>query len=57
MKVDRLSLRTIKNYAIDKKVTPSYIYKLIKTNKMEAIIIDGVQFIDTQVYPQLPTSR
>jgi hypothetical protein len=55
MKVDTNNLQTIKNYATERMVTPSYIYKLIKENKMQAVVIDGVQFIDTVEYSKLPT--
>lgn len=36
------------------RVTPSYIYKLIRENKLEIVMIDGVQFIDTERFPNLP---
>lgn len=47
-------LKTIKNYAKEEGVTPSYIYKLIKEDKMEPVMIDGVQFIDTDRFPTIP---
>ena len=50
-------LQTIKNYAAKEGVTPSYIYKLAKENKMQIVIIDGVQFVDTKKYPVLPTKK
>jgi hypothetical protein len=53
MKFD--GLRTIKNYAKKLDVTPAYIYKLIKENRMVAVIIDGVFFIDSTKYPSIPT--
>jgi hypothetical protein len=46
-------LKTVANYAKDMNVTPAYIYKRIKEGKMNAFIIDGVQFIDISVYPSL----
>lgn len=49
-------LKTIKNYADNEGVTTSYIYKLIREMKMESIMIDGVQFIDTEKYPTLPAT-
>jgi hypothetical protein len=49
------NLRTVRNYALSKKLTPSYIYKLIKGEKMECVTIDGVQFIDIKKYPEIPT--
>jgi hypothetical protein len=47
------SLKTIKNYALGNSVTPSYIYKLAKEQKIETVSIDGVQFVDTQKFPSL----
>lgn len=55
MMVEINNLQTIKNYAGAQGVTPSYIYKLVKENKMTTVTIDGVQFIDTKAYPNLPT--
>ncbi len=49
-------LKTIKNYAAQEGITPAYIYKLIKEDKMECLMIDGVQFIDTERFPTLPVS-
>ena len=49
------TLKTVKNYALDHKVTPSYVYKLIREQKMKPEVIDGVQFIDTVKFPKLPT--
>jgi hypothetical protein len=46
-------LKTIKNYALGNNVTPSYIYKLVKEQKLQVVTIDGVQFIDTQKFPSL----
>ena len=46
MKIETNNIKTIKNYAISKGWTPAYIYKMIKENKMQPIVIDGVQFID-----------
>ncbi len=46
---------TIKNFAMKHSVTAAYIYTLIKREQMKPVIIDGVQFIDTAVYPKLPT--
>ena len=50
-------LQTIKNYAVLNAVTPSYIYKLAKENKMQIVNIDGVQFVNTKQYPVLPTRK
>lgn len=46
MKKELNNLRTIKNFANSKGWTTSYIYKMIKENRIEPIIIDGVKFID-----------
>lgn len=54
-KLDTSHLKTIKNYALKERVTPAYIYKLNKMEKMEIVTIDGVKFVDIEAYPQLPT--
>lgn len=51
--VDITTLQTIKNYADKHGVTTSYIYKLIKENKLYAVEIDGVKFIDTEKHPTI----
>jgi hypothetical protein len=56
-KVDIDSLLTIKSYSDKLKVTTSYIYKLIKENKMQPVVIDGMQFIDFAKYPKIPTGK
>jgi hypothetical protein len=57
IKVDILSLKSVKNYATRESVTTSYIYKLVKENKMNAVDIDGVKFIDILKYPTIPNKR
>lgn len=47
-------LKTVKNFAKSFDVTPAYIYKLVKANIMEFVIIDGVRFVDTSVYKTIP---
>jgi len=47
-------LKTVKNFALGEGVTPSYIYKLVKENKMELVMIDGVKFVDTNKYNAIP---
>ena len=54
MKIIINTLLTIKNYAQREKVTPSYIYKLVKENKMQVVLIDGVQFVDVSRFPNIP---
>lgn len=56
-KVDIYSLKSVKNYALMEQVTTSYIYKLVKENKMNSVDIDGVKFIDILKYPTLPTKQ
>jgi hypothetical protein len=47
-------LKTVKNFAVGEGVTPSYIYKLVKENKMELVLIDGVKFVDIAKYNTIP---
>jgi hypothetical protein len=54
MKVEINNLMTIKNFALQNGVTPSYIYKLIKEGKMSSFEIDGVQFIQVDKFPSIP---
>ena len=54
MKVEITNLMTVKNYAKREDVTTSYIYKLIKEGKMSSFVIDGMQFIQVNVYPSIP---
>lgn len=54
MKIETTNLQTVKNYAANMGVTPSYIYKLIREGKMSSIIIDGVFFIEVKSYPNIP---
>lgn len=54
MKVDISNLLTIKNFALKERVTPAYIYKLIKEGKMEAVTVNEVQFINVKVYSTIP---
>lgn len=55
MKIE--NLMTIKNYAVSHDVTPSYIYKLIRNEVMNCIVIDGVQFIDSKEFPSIPVAN
>jgi len=57
MKVNIDKLQTIKNFATKEQVTPSYIYKLVKEKKMSSLSIDGVQFVDTVKYPNIPKKK
>lgn len=54
-KVNIDDLKTVKNYALDRKVSTTYIYTLTKANRMDLVTIDGVQFIDKKKWPELPT--
>ena len=54
MKTEELNkLKSIKNYATMNNVTTSYIYKLIKDKKMNAVVIDDVKFIDIEKHPSI----
>lgn len=53
--IDIAPLKSVKNYAKKCDVSTSYIYKLIRENKIQAVEIDGVYFIDTKVFPSLKT--
>lgn len=57
MKIETNNLKTIKNYALDNRITPSYVYKMIKQETLKAVVIDGVQFVDTSVFKKAPTKR
>ncbi len=54
MKIETNQLVTVKNYALQEGVTPSYIYKLVKDGKMTFYVIDGVLFVDMNKYPTIP---
>lgn len=51
------SLQTVKNYSVKHSVTASYIYKLEREGKMELVVIDGVKFIPTDIYPEIPVAN
>jgi hypothetical protein len=57
MKVDISNLLTIKNFALKEKVTPAYIYKLIKEGRMQAVTINDVQFINVKAYKSIPVAN
>ena len=40
------NLKTVSSFAKSMNITPAYIYKMVKENKMKTIEIDGVHFID-----------
>ena len=54
VKVETEKLLTVKNYALKWKVSPSYLYRLIREKRMSAVIIDGIQFIDLGKFPSFP---
>jgi hypothetical protein len=56
-KVDITTLKSIANYANMCDVTTSYIYKLIRDNKLIPVDIDGVKFIDIVKYPTLKPKK
>lgn len=51
------NLQTVKNYAMANNITTSYIYKLVKEQKMRVLVIDGVQFVQTDKYPTIPVTN
>lgn len=51
------SLKTIKNYSATHNITTSYVYKLIKEGKLQSVVIDGVQFVDSGKYPNIPVNK
>ena len=57
MKIESTYLKTVNNYALNNRVSASYIYKMIRENKMTCIEIDGVKFIDISKFPTLPTKQ
>jgi len=60
MKGDKVNidkLQTVKNFAQNNGVTASYIYKLEKEERMELFQIDGVKFVQTDVYTSIPVTN
>lgn len=55
--IDINRLQTIKNYAVSQGVTQGYIYKLEREKKMETLLIDGVKFIQVNIYPTIPVAN
>lgn len=51
------TLQTVKNYALDKRVSPAYVYKLAKDKKIDLVMIDGVYFVDKVKYEIFPTRK
>ena len=47
------NLLTIFNYAKLHDVTTSYIYKLIRNERMKPTVVDGVKFINKITYPSV----
>lgn len=50
-------LVSVKRYAEGFRVSTSYIYKLIRENRMDSIVIDGVHFIESAKYPDIPVQN
>lgn len=48
LKIDRTKLITVKNYALQKGVTPQQVYNWINEKKVKEVVIDGVKFIYLQ---------
>ena len=55
--IDISALQTVKNYAISFGITPAYIYKLVKENRMSLYEIDGVKFVDTKQFATIPVAN
>jgi hypothetical protein len=55
--VDISTLQTVKNYAVNFGITPAYIYKLVKEQRMSLFEIDGVKFVDTKQYATIPVEN
>lgn len=55
MNIEINDLVTINNWAAMLGITTSYVYKLIKENKLQPVIIDGVKFINKAKYPKIPS--
>lgn len=53
MKIEIDNLQGVKNYAAERTLTTSYIYRLIREGKIKPITIDGVSFIDITKYPTI----
>ena len=47
------TLKTVANYAKMNGVTATYIYKLVKMEKIDFVEIDGVKFVDIAKYPTI----
>ena len=54
MKVDISRLLSVSNYAKQHDVSPSYIYRLIREQRMSSLVISDVHFIDVIDYPSIP---
>ncbi len=57
MKVETQNLITVKSYARKWDITKSYVYKLIQSEDIKSISIDGVYFIDIVKYPKTPKTK
>lgn len=57
MKVETDNLQAVKNYAAKHSFSTSYIYRLIREDKLKSVVIDGVHFIDVKKFPELPKSK
>jgi len=60
MKKDKITfedLQTVKNYADSFGITAAYIYKLEKEGRMELFKIDGVKFVPTNIYTEIPVTN
>lgn len=45
MLIESNKLKTVSNFADEKKITRQHVYRLIKANEINSINIDGVLFV------------
>jgi len=53
MKINITPLKSVKTYADMQKVTTAYIYKLMKSGRIQPVVIDGVMFVDIEKFPSI----
>lgn len=53
MKVEATNLLTVKHYADKAGVSTTYVYRMVREGKIDAVVIDGVQFIDVVKFPSI----
>lgn len=53
MEIEPKNFKTVHNFCLQEKITPSYIYRLIRSGIISALEIDGFKFIDTTQYANI----